>query len=176
VVKVKIEEIREEALSLEQPIEAEWVNTLLGAQSIFSVKDSGSLAIKFLLAEDVVHVRGNVAITFHANCARCLKEVAHGVKVALDFAMFPDECELEAAGDGEIDSEDMGVSFYRDQEIDIADIVRDEVFLQLPMTLVCRSSCSGLCDNCGVNLNEGTCGCLPYLDSRWSALSELKLN
>ena len=175
-MKIRIEEIGEKGLSLDRPIEAEWLNTLLGDKSAFSSKESGSLKVDLLLAEDVVHVRGDVEITFQTSCARCLKGINHGVKVALDLAMFPDEREAELAADGELDSDDMGVSFYRNKEIDIADIVRDEVFLQLPMTLVCRSSCAGLCDDCGVNLNEGACGCPQYVDSRWSPLNELKLN
>ncbi len=43
--------------------------------------------------------------------------------------------------------------------IELDDIVRDDILLDLPSKFLCKENCKGLCSVCGKNLNEGTCGC-----------------
>ena len=37
---------------------------------------------------------------------------------------------------------------------DFENLIRDELTLQLSMIRLCKPSCKGLCQKCGVNLNE----------------------
>ena len=37
--------------------------------------------------------------------------------------------------------------------------VRDEILLDNPIRILCRTDCRGLCAFCGTNLNEGSCEC-----------------
>jgi uncharacterized protein len=61
--------------------------------------------------------------------------------------------------------------------IDIADDVRQSVLLAVPLKLLCKESCKGLCPSCGQNLNEGSCSCREELtDSRWDQLRKLQSN
>ena len=62
---------------------------------------------------------------------------------------------------GEID-----ISFYRDDEIDLSELLREQFYLALPMKPLCREDCRGLCPQCGVNRNTGTCDCGPGWDDR----------
>jgi uncharacterized metal-binding protein YceD (DUF177 family) len=39
--------------------------------------------------------------------------------------------------------------------------IRDEILLDNPIRILCRSDCRGLCVFCGANLNEGPCDCKP---------------
>lgn len=48
---------------------------------------------------------------------------------------------------------------FTGDQIDLADVVRRGIIGELPMKLVCREDCKGLCPICGKNLNEGDCGC-----------------
>ena len=38
-------------------------------------------------------------------------------------------------------------------------LVHHEILLALPMTVLCREDCQGLCSRCGKNLNDGKCDC-----------------
>ena len=63
-------------------------------------------------------------------------------------------------------------------ELDITEDVRNEMLIELPINLLCRDDCRGLCPKCGVNLNEVACGCRPEGGaeaSPWSALDGLSL-
>ena len=175
-MKVKLEKIGDEGLLLDQDVEAQWLQDALGTKSGFAVVPPVKLKVHLLKAERVVHVRGDVGVRLKTQCSRCLGEVTQSMKAPLEVALFPAGSVPSAGNDGEIDEADMGIATYEDNEIDLSDIVRDEVFLQLPMTPLCRKSCAGLCDNCGVNLNDGACDCPGALDLRWSALRDVKLN
>jgi uncharacterized protein len=53
----------------------------------------------------------------------------------------------------------MEVDFIKGDTIDLSDIVREQVYLSLPMRSICKESCRGLCPVCGANLNESSCLC-----------------
>jgi uncharacterized protein len=78
----------------------------------------------------------------------------------------PDEAELELL------EEDMEVEFIHGETVDLDAIIREQVYLALPMKNVCREDCAGLCPVCGANLNEGPCSCKK--DSGHPAFSKLK--
>ena len=39
------------------------------------------------------------------------------------------------------------------------DAIRDALTLELPLRVLCKEDCKGLCPKCGVNLNTGSCSC-----------------
>ena len=73
------------------------------------------------------------------------------------------------------DEQDDDVSYYLGDRIDLGEVVREHVALQLPMKPVCRDDCRGLCPQCGANWNEGTCDCRPDdMDPRLAVLRSWK--
>ncbi len=59
--------------------------------------------------------------------------------------------------------------------IDITEDVRQTVLIAVPLKLLCREDCLGLCPHCGKDLNEGPCGCTTVeVDSRWDKLRALQ--
>jgi uncharacterized protein len=59
--------------------------------------------------------------------------------------------------------------------IDITEDVRQTVLIAVPLKLLCREECLGLCPHCGKDLNEGPCDCRPVeVDSRWDKLRALQ--
>jgi uncharacterized protein len=75
----------------------------------------------------------------------------------------------------ELQDEDVETSYYRDDQIDLNELMREQFYLALPMKPLCQEDCQGLCAQCGTNLNTGTCECHPeWVDPRLAALKELK--
>ena len=71
--------------------------------------------------------------------------------------------------------EDVGVSFYRDDVIDLGDVIREQFYLALPMKPLCREDCKGLCPVCGVNRNREACSCdTTWVDPRMEPLRRLR--
>ncbi|OVE79169.1 hypothetical protein BVY01_03230 [bacterium I07] len=60
------------------------------------------------------------------------------------------------------------------QEIDFTQDARDALHLAIPVKLLCKKDCAGLCAGCGQNLNDGICSCPADVnDSRWDALKNI---
>jgi uncharacterized protein len=61
--------------------------------------------------------------------------------------------------------------------IDITDDVRQMIELSVPLKLLCRPDCQGLCPTCGKNLNVSPCACQEETpDGPWDTLKSLKNN
>ena len=128
--------------------------------------------------EDSVHVRGKLSARLRVQCGRCLEPFEMPVDQDLDLFYLPHRDDARAADEEEEDVElsdrDMVVAFYRGNQLDLGQTVREQLFLALPMKRVCRADCAGLCPTCGVNRNEAKCDCPPEpADPRLAPLKKL---
>ena len=101
-------------------------------------------------------------------CARCLEPFE--LEVTAEFIavirMGRNDYRLE-------DEEDTPVEFG-DDWISFTPSVRESLLLAIPMKPLCRNDCRGLCQQCGINLNETHCSCPGNeYDPRWSTLKTL---
>lgn len=175
-MKIHLEKIGDDGLDLDEPVTGAWLTEVLGPNSAFQPAQDGHLKVHLTRVDDVVNVYGKAAIDLKATCARCLAPVTITLRTPIQVTMVPRVPEPSPDNKGELAEEDLGIATYENKEIDLACVVRDEVFLELPMQALCSEDCAGLCAQCGKNLNEGACGCKPVVDHRWGPLQRLKFN
>lgn len=61
-----------------------------------------------------------------------------------------------------------------DHTIDVDELLRTDIVLELPLKHLCSDDCKGLCPKCGANLNKKDCGCsVKNIDPRLEALKQL---
>ncbi len=116
---------------------------------------------------------GRVSTLLELACSRCLEPFTFAVDLPFDVLYLP---HTENTGDGEkeIEDDDLETAFYRDDTIDLGQMMKEQFCLALPMKPLCREACAGLCPQCGANLNESTCTCrADWVDSRLEALKAL---
>ncbi|MDP2291087.1 MAG: DUF177 domain-containing protein [Actinomycetota bacterium] len=111
---------------------------------------------------DGIVIDGELRVPWHGVCRRCLVPTG-GVQVSEVHELYQlvvtDPEAFEIVGD----------------QVDLADVVRELVLLDVPTTPLCRPDCAGLCLTCGANLNDEQCDCAgPPVDPRWAALDLLK--
>lgn len=124
---------------------------------------------------ELVLARGGYRASLSLVCSRCLREVDSQVGGALEWVFGPAQ-PVNDAEEVQLSGEDMDVLPYAGDELDLAQALRDEIGLSLPMAPLCRADCRGLCPACGRPLAEGDCGCRQGQgDPRWAKLAELKL-
>ena len=83
-------------------------------------------------------------------CARCLCTFTREMR-------FPVRERFMKASEPE--SDDMYP--FMGSTLDITRAVLDNLFLNMPITSVCREDCKGLCPVCGIDRNAAQCSCQP---------------
>lgn len=107
-------------------------------------------------------------------CSRCLEPFRLPVHAPFDLRYLP-ASEMSQEEEREVEEDDLETSYYRDDQIDLNELLREQFYLALPMKPLCREDCKGLCAQCGTNLNTATCDCQSeWADPRLAALRELK--
>jgi uncharacterized protein len=100
-------------------------------------------------------------------CMRCLEEADVGVEI--------EAREVDQQG---TEDEELRSPYIDGDELDLSSWAHDALILALPLQLLCRPECRGLCPVCGASLNdvdpaEHRHDAEP--DPRWAKLRELKL-
>jgi uncharacterized protein len=109
-------------------------------------------------------LRVRFAATLAGPCMRCLEGAMPEFTV--------DAREVEQPGGGE----ELESPYVEDEVLDLQRWAHDAFALELPVQVICRADCAGLCAECGVNLNiagpEHHHESAP--DPRWAKLRELR--
>ena len=117
---------------------------------------------------------GSVISELELDCSRCLEPYRLPVSMRFDHRYLPLSEASEEKPEREIEEDDVEMSFYRDDQIDLAELVREQFYLALPMKPLCVEDCKGLCPQCGTNLNLSNCGCKQvWEDPRLAALKSM---
>jgi uncharacterized protein len=149
-------------LELEVPIEP----FLFGGESYTCAPSSVALLLE--VSRMVGHgyalrLRFTAAIT--GPCMRCLASASPAIEV--------DAREVDRPGGGE----ELTSPYVQEEILDLAAWARDAFALGMPVQVLCRPDCAGLCPECAANLNEA--GPEHHHESapdpRWAKLRELRL-
>ena len=126
-----------------------------------------------------IRVQGRIRTEVETECDRCLGRASFPIDARfnlfyrpLDSAAQPGD---KAVADAEtaLDEGEAEMGFYELPGLELEDIIREQVDLQLPMQKLCSPACKGICPMCGVNRNETACSCRPQSgDDRWMALKD----
>lgn len=113
-------------------------------------------------------------------CTRCLRPVPRATTSRIDLLVDVrgedgdgPQGDFEP-GEIELDAEDLGVLRLTEPSLDTLPIVLEQLQIEIPMRILCKEDCAGLCERCGTDLNEGPCECEKAPDPRWGALAKLK--
>lgn len=99
---------------------------------------------------------------FETECAKCLENFG------VDFLYDINETFVKNGA-----SDD--VCTLCGSEIDLSDVVLQHLYMNLPISFICKDDCKGLCQKCGQNLNKGECTCGDDdIDPRMAALLNFK--
>ena len=176
-MKIHLDKIGPNGFVLQDALTKAWLDETLGANSPISAVGDGSINAQIFRLENNVQVHGTVTAKLLTACSRCIEEIPLQIKAPLDIIIFPKGGLPDAATNGELSEEDLGVATYENQEVDLDNIIHDGLFLEIPMNPICSEKCRGLCSSCGINLNHESCACNTKLkDWRLAALQNIKLN
>jgi len=167
---VNIHQITERGLDfdLERPNlvldQAEKQISVAGVQASFHLEWEGGR----------LHIAGQVSAFISMHCSRCFRNFSFPMKENFDFMSLPLRG-LKSPENLRLSAEEMEVTFLQGEEIDLDEIIRENIYLSLPIQPLCSEACEGLCPRCGKDLNEGDCTCLKeQADPRFQPLEILR--
>jgi uncharacterized protein len=110
-----------------------------------------------------LRLRAPVVVT--GTCARCLGPA----RLVLDI-------DAREVDQGDVDDSDLSSPYVGEGLLDPLAWLHDAIALGLPERLLCRPDCAGLCEVCGISLNDVEPGTLTHErepDPRFAKLREL---
>lgn len=121
-------------------------------------------------------VQGTITARIKIECSRCLQPAEQSLEFPFT-AVFVSPENYTDEKEAELNIDDLDVSITVDDKIDLTELVREQILLAIPIQLLCREDCKGLCQKCGTNRNLIDCSCEEKeVDPRWQGLRELNLN
>lgn len=118
------------------------------------------------IGNDQVLISGDAEVILDGCCDRCLKPVKIGIPFEFEYTV------VKPDGFHEIDEDEQ--FFMTGYEMDTEVLVYNELIMSLPMKVLCKETCKGLCPVCGKNRNDGDCGCDTFIpDPRMAAIKDI---
>ena len=132
----------------------------------------GELEIGFLRGtlqairvQEGVLIQGSADTQIELECVRCLEMYVLPVTLGIEETFrLPESTPVP----------DQPYAMSSDDSVDLAPLLRELMWLAIPLKPVCRQDCKGLCPQCGTNLSYDTCKCQDKdIDPRWAVLVDL---
>jgi uncharacterized protein len=101
-----------------------------------------------------IYVKTDVRTTGMFSCDRCAGPFSMPLHAFYQMYYVWDTGDAELYDPSEVQVIPGGLPL-----IDLADDVRQTVMLAIPLKLLCKDDCRGLCPHCGTDLNTGSCTC-----------------
>jgi DUF177 domain-containing protein len=142
---------RENSFTFEESIQLSGNDPVLNAEVV----------AKFLVRkqeEDVFSLDGSLKAAVSTSCDRCGTRTELNVEQSF-FYQFRLEDEPQMASEYNCTDEDCEVIYLSEPVVESSTILKEQLLLALPVSCLCSDKCKGLCDRCGVNLNEKQCKC-----------------
>ena len=114
-----------------------------------------------------VLVKGSIRLVLEIPCDRCLQMVKQSLDVRFEQEVFsPDDDQQSYEQDEQ--------EFMLGYELDTEAFLNSEILVNMPVKVLCKPDCKGICKQCGHNLNEGECGCDTFVpDPRMAAIKDI---
>lgn len=138
----------------------------MGKLDDWSFKEAAHLDATIKNVHGALVLKGSISALLQGKCSRCLKDVEISIEVDLDCTLV----------NGLDESQEEDVYIYEDDTLNIQEFIKAYVALELPLQLLCKDDCEGLCHDCGKDLNLGECTCdedTKPIDPRMEALKKL---
>jgi len=124
--------------------------------------------------DDNVLLTGTIKYTFSDECARCLENFNNTVETKFEAILVQKLNENKDEDEDEDEESDEIQLVVTDGCVVLDEIIKQMIYLSMPMKSLCKTDCKGICPTCGVNLNYEECKCKNNLtDPRFNKLKDL---
>jgi uncharacterized metal-binding protein YceD (DUF177 family) len=146
-MKIRLEDIPEDGLVVDLDSSQGWVEAAV-SDALEGKIEHATAHLEIRRIGPGVHVDGRGSATALRTCDRCL--AALRLRAAGDIDLYYDPFIDLPGGAGGLHADDLDVGFFRDEELDLADVLLEFFTLEAPARVVCGEA--------GIErLEEGEC-------------------
>lgn len=113
--------------------------------------EAATVHLELQAAGELLEIKGTVDVPLRSECARCLAAVADSMHLKVD-----EQVEAGASLQNGPFEESNVLAGGR---LDVADLAAQLVCSAIPIGLLCKEDCKGICPRCGENRNSKECEC-----------------
>ena len=134
----------------------------------YKIRDKSPIDITFSnIGSGKILIGGSMKLVLEIPCDRCLRMVDEPLEVRFEQEVFSPDTDRKIEDQNEQD-------FMLGYELDVEAFVNGEILINMPVKVLCKPDCKGICKQCGHNLNEGECGCDTFVpDPRMAAIKDI---
>ena len=176
-MKISVDEIPQTPKEIDFSESVEELNRIYSRESYrdFGFPRSFDVHLVYYRSGPELLFSGRLRGQLIGRCGRCLDEFELTLDQPFDFMLTP-QAKKTGHGAEELHRDDLGLSYYSSDEIDMAPLIAEQVLLSLPTRPICSDGCRGLCGTCGTNLNNHSCNCSSIVaDPRMAPFRTLKV-
>jgi uncharacterized protein len=173
-LKINVSHVPEDGLNLRFDKNGDWFhNTLPEKEKSELSLRRVDVACAVRKLKDTIIIEGDLETTITTTCSRCLEVTSFPVKSNFRYMLVLKDERLKE--EQELNSEDIEFSFFEGDMIDLDAMLYEQIMLQIPIKVLCKDDCKGLCCHCGVDLNTASCNCnTQFVDKKLAVLKTFK--
>ena len=160
-MRIRVSEIPREGLDVFSAYGRDRIPRLLEGMDPYPLKTVRlTEAALFLSAEGRnVFVNGSFSAEGDALCDRCADPFTVRIEKEFQSVLVPREDSPPGSMKVELSGEDLEIAYHDGEAVEVGDIFWEQVGLALPVKLLCREDCGGVCPHCGANRDREPCRC-----------------
>lgn len=149
-MKISIEDILDEGLSLDIDEEFSLEN--------HSVVSPVQAHLEMHRTAQEIIINGSLKVDIEFQCSRCLKSFRKNLDIPIHNIVYHpiEEMQIEKH---ELKDDEMDMGFYTGSELDLQDMLKEQILLNVQTNPLCDDNCKGICPECGADLNTEKCYC-----------------
>ena len=179
--KIPAQRILSTGLDIDELVTPEWLSKLIDeptSQFRWQALKEAQVHIELMPEADMIHVTGQTQVITECPCVRCLKEVVFQLPIQFNVRLLArpavvkeeDGMKWDADDDAVVSEEEVAIAYYDDGIIDIAALIREQFFLDLPAYPVCDHPLAAQPHVCAFH-EKSLLGDNPVMDNRWAPLA-----
>ncbi len=134
----------------------------LSRKDISDIECKSSVVIESVM--DDITLKIDTVVSFKCNCDYCMECVNKSIDFSFNHIIKKSSTH----------EDDLNCIITPNYKLDLDSVIREDILLEFPSVILCKSDCKGICQRCGKNLNLGDCSCEKIdIDPRMEALREL---
>ncbi len=110
--------------------------------------------LTFTNTHGLIYVKGDFNAEIKVECGRCLDYFNMAINREIEEVL-----PVTGETDDENFLDDLETPVFVDYVLDLSELLRQYILVEVPIKPLCKESCKGICIGCGANLNTEECKC-----------------